>query len=129
LSQALTLAEPERYLRVFLDEGDRMRDLLKVATARGLAGSYTRRVLAAFDTPAPQPVVSATDRDGVLQQLTTRELEVLRMIAAGLRNQEIAGELSISAATVKRHIANAYAKLGVGHRTEALARATELKLI
>ena len=106
-----------------------MRDLLKIATARGLAGSYTRRVLAAFDAPPFPPVVSATDGDGVLQQLTTRELEILRLIAAGLRNQEIADELSISAATVKRHIANAYAKLGVSHRTEALARASELKLI
>jgi LuxR family maltose regulon positive regulatory protein len=64
-----------------------------------------------------------------MQPLTTREHEVLRLIAAGLRNQEIAEHLAISAATVKRHIANAYGKLGVGHRTEALARATELKLL
>ena len=64
-----------------------------------------------------------------VQALTTRELEILRLIAAGLRNQEIADHLSISAATVKRHIANAYGKLGAGHRTEALVRAKELKLL
>jgi ATP/maltotriose-dependent transcriptional regulator MalT len=61
--------------------------------------------------------------------LTARELEILRLIAAGLRNQEIARQLFISQATVKRHIANAYLKLGVGHRTEALVRAKEMKLL
>jgi LuxR family maltose regulon positive regulatory protein len=61
--------------------------------------------------------------------LTPRELAILRLIAVGLRNQEIAGELSISPATVKRHIANIYAKLGAGHRTEALVRANELNLL
>ena len=66
---------------------------------------------------------------GSIQSLTTRELEILRLIAAGLRNQEIADLLSISAATVKRHIANAYGKLGAGHRTEALVRAREMKIL
>jgi LuxR family maltose regulon positive regulatory protein len=65
----------------------------------------------------------------LLQPLTTREREILRLIGAGLRNQEIADTLDISAATVKRHIANAYGKLGATHRTEALARAAELKLL
>jgi LuxR family transcriptional regulator, maltose regulon positive regulatory protein len=132
LAQALALAEPEGYLRVFLDEGTRMRDLLKTATARGLAGEYTRRVLAAFDAPVPleAPVAGASAAAAVgIHPLTTRELEILRLIAGGLRNREIADELSISAATVKRHVANAYGKLGVGHRTEALARAAELDLL
>jgi len=132
LTQALALAEPEGYLRVFLDEGSGMRELLRHATSRGLAGEYTRRVLAAFDAPR-QPVApsGASTAVGSVQPppLTTREQEILRLIAAGLRNQEIAEHLSISAATVKRHIANTYGKLGVGHRTEALARAAELKLL
>ena len=131
LAEALTLAEPEGYLRIFLDEGAPMRELLRTATARGLAGPYTRRVLAAFDQrPQPAvalPVVAANAES--MQALTTRELEILRLIAAGLRNQEIAEHLAISAATVKRHIANAYGKLGVSHRTEALVRAAELKLL
>jgi LuxR family maltose regulon positive regulatory protein len=131
LTRALTLAEPEGYLRVFLDEGGRMRELLRHAITRGLAGEYTRRVLAAFDGPKQPaaPVAAAQTGDGLLQPLTTRELEILRLIAAGLRNQEIADHLSISAATVKRHIANAYGKLGAGHRTAALAKAAELKLL
>jgi LuxR family maltose regulon positive regulatory protein len=131
LSDALTLAEPEGYLRVFLDEGSRMRDLLRTATARGLAGSYTRRVLAAFEAPAPPVAPPAPSAAGTIpdQALTTRELEILRLIAGGLRNAEIAGHLGISPATVKRHIANAYAKLGVEHRTAALVRAQELRLL
>jgi LuxR family maltose regulon positive regulatory protein len=134
LAQALFLAEPEGFLRVFIDHGTRMRDLLRYATARGLAGEYTRRVLAAFDASAPsKPALpasqAAANTSGPFQALTTRELAILRLIAAGLRNQEIADHLSISAATVKRHIANAYGKLGVSHRTEALARANELKLL
>jgi LuxR family maltose regulon positive regulatory protein len=133
LAQALALAEPDGFLRVFVDHGTRMRDLLRTATARGLAGGYTRRVLAAFDAPASrQPAVVnrvTAEASGSAQALTTRELEILRLIAAGLRNQEIADHLSISAATVKRHIANAYGKLGAGHRTEALARAKALKVL
>ena len=130
LTQALALAQSEGHLRVFLDEGARMRDLLRHAVARGLAGEYTRRVLAAFDAPK-QPVTLPGDSatPGLIQPLTAREHEILRLIAAGLRNQDIADHLSITAATVKRHIANAYGKLGVGHRTEALVRAAELKLL
>ena len=67
--------------------------------------------------------------EGIREPLTARELEILRLIAAGMRNQDIANHLSISAATVKRHIANAYSKLGAGHRTEALIRAREQKLL
>ena len=135
LAQALAFAEPEGFVRIFLDEGAPMRDLLKQATARGLAGPYTSHVLAAFDAAASrQPEQSnasppVAERMHDVVALTTRELEILRLISAGLRNQEIAESLSISAATVKRHIANAYGKLGAGHRTEALVRAKELKLL
>lgn len=132
LAEALTLAEPEAFLRVFVDEGLLMRDLLRTATARGLGGAYTRRVLAAFEAPAqPVPARSSTDDSApaAAPPITARELEILRLIAAGLRNAEIAEELEISAATVKRHIANLYGKLGVEHRTEALVRAAALKLL
>jgi ATP/maltotriose-dependent transcriptional regulator MalT len=61
--------------------------------------------------------------------LTDRELEILRLIAAGMRNQEISKQLSISTATVKRHIANAYSKLGANHRTDALVKARELGIL
>jgi LuxR family maltose regulon positive regulatory protein len=93
-------------------------------------------VLAAFDAPQARqraaPAGSAIPAAGAMHDvvaMTARELEILRLIAAGMRNQDIADHLSISAATVKRHIANTYGKLGAGHRTEALLRAKALKLL
>ncbi|HUG14138.1 MAG TPA: LuxR C-terminal-related transcriptional regulator [Thermomicrobiales bacterium] len=129
LERALTLAEPEGYVRVFVDEGEAMRDLLRRATSRGTAGSHARRLLAAFDEPA-QPVSTASQAAADLAEpLTAREVEILRLVAAGMRNQQIADQLFISLATVKRHIANCYGKLGVSHRTAAVARANELKVL
>jgi ATP/maltotriose-dependent transcriptional regulator MalT len=75
-------------------------------------------------TTSAQPTAA-----GFVEPLTARELEILRLIVAGMRNQEIADHLFISLHTVKRHIANAYGKLGVTHRTEAVARAKEMKLL
>jgi LuxR family maltose regulon positive regulatory protein len=129
LERALALAHPEGYLRVFVDEGDRMRRLLRQAIARGIAPEHTGRVMSAFDAPARSTDTARTPAAGSGQRLTSRELVILRLIAAGLRNQEIADQLSISPATVKRHIANIYGKLGAAHRTEALVRANELKLL
>ena len=130
LERALTLAEPEGYVRVFVDEGEAMRNLLRHAAAGGIESSYTQRLLSAFEKRAqPGPAaVKATAAD-LAVPLTAREVEILRLIAAGMRNQEIADHLFISLSTVKRHIANAYGKLGVGHRTEAVARANELNLL
>ena len=130
LERALAPARPEGYLRVFVDEGSRMQDLLRHAAARGIAGGYVRRLLSAFDESArPSATPGGSPAAGSVQLLTARELVILRLIAAGLRNQEIARQLFISPATVKRHIANTYLKLGVSHRTEALVRANELKLL
>jgi LuxR family maltose regulon positive regulatory protein len=130
LERALILAEPEGSVRVFVDEGETMRGLLRQAAARGIAPGYTRRLLTAFGDPAG--VASTPDRvaaTGLAEPLTAREIEVLRLIAAGLRNEEIAGQLFISLATVKRHIANAYGKLGVSNRVEAVSQARELNLL
>jgi LuxR family transcriptional regulator, maltose regulon positive regulatory protein len=130
LERALTLAEPEGYVRTFVDEGEAMRALLGHATADGPGGAYARRLLSAFGEPAQFPSTSLQAVSAELAEpLTRREVEVLRLIAAGLRNQEIADQLCLSVSTVKRHIANAYGKLGVGHRTEALVRANELNLL
>jgi LuxR family maltose regulon positive regulatory protein len=130
LERALSLAEPEGYVRLFTGEGEAMRDLLRHAAARAVGTAYTRRLLSAFDTSAPPtsaPVQAAAA--ALAEPLTKREIEVLRLIAAGLRNEEIAGQLFISLSTVKRHIANTYGKLGVSHRTQAIARANELDLL
>ena len=81
--------------------------------------------LAAFlDGAQPIAVAAGFIVAGLAEPLTPREIEILRLIAAGMRNQEIADRLVISLSTVKRHIANTYGKLGVDHRTEAVARLT-----
>lgn len=130
LERALTLAEPEGYVRTFLKEGVKMRDLLRQAAAAGISGEYTRRLLAAFDAgPLPGKPAVDVSASALTEPLTNREIEILRLIAAGMRNQEIADQLFISLYTVKRHIANAYGKMAVSTRTEAVARANELKLL
>ncbi len=130
LERALTLAEPEGYVRTFLDEGATMRTLLGHVAAPGPASAYARRLLSAFETPArlaPTPLQAVPA--ALVEPLTRREVEILRLIAAGMRNQEIAEQLFISLSTVKRHVANAYGKLGASHRTEAVARANALDLL
>nr|MBA3852087.1 tetratricopeptide repeat protein [Chloroflexota bacterium] len=129
LERALTLAQPERYVRTFVDEGQTMRTLLRHAAAGGIASSYTQRLLAAFDGSAQPVSTAAQAAPGLAEPLTGREVEILRLIATGMRNQEIADHLFISLSTVKRHIANAYRKLDVSHRTQAVARANELNLL
>lgn len=129
LEQALTLAEPEGFLRIFVDEGEPLRRLLRHAAGRGLSEAYVRRLLTAFEAPvrpAPAPRGAAS---ALPQPLTPREIEILRLVAAGMRNREIATHLFLSPSTVKRHVANAYGKLDVGSRTAAVARANELELL
>jgi LuxR family maltose regulon positive regulatory protein len=122
LAQTLSLAEPEGFVRIFLDEGAPMADLLRQAVAQDLHTAYALRLLEALGeaVTAPQPLI---------EPLSERELEVLRRVAAGYSNQEIAQDLVIAVSTVKRHLSNIYGKLGVGNRTQAVARARELGLL
>ncbi len=122
LAQALGMAEPEGFVRIFLDEGAPMARLLRQAVAQDLYASYALRLLNALGeaATAPQPLI---------ESLSERELEVLRRVAAGYSNQEIAQDLVIAVSTVKKHIYNIYGKLEVGSRTQAVARARELGLL
>ena len=106
-----------------------MRELLRHAVAGGIGGAYAVGLLAAAEGRSGGDTVAMTDTQGLAEPLTAREVEILRRVAVGLRNQQIADHLVISLPTVKRHIANTYGKLGAGHRTEAVARATELGLL
>jgi len=125
LERALHRAEPEGYLRLFADLGLPMGRLLQMARARGMRLEYVDRLLAAFGQPGlTQPGAAALP-----EPLTERELEVLRLLAAGLTNREIAARLVVSAETVKKHCGNIYSKLGARNRTEAVARARALDLL
>ena len=93
--------------------------------------AYAGRLLAAFGVDE-QPADATSKRSGasmLAEHLTEREPEIMRLISVGMTNQEIAEHLVISVATVKRHITNIYGKLGVSHRTQATARANELRLL
>ena len=106
-----------------------MRTLLATRSRRHRR-AYALCLLSAFEaTQAPVRTTTSSAIAGLAEQLTSREIEILRLVAGGMRNQEIADHLVISLPTVKRHIANVYGKLGAGHRTEAIARANELGLL
>jgi len=125
LEQALTLAEPEGYLRLFVDEGKPMAELLSKFKSSRLQ-QYANRILAAL-TPSIHP--SSFSIQPLIDPLSDRELEVLRLIAQGLSNQEITQKLVVALSTVKGHNLRIFAKLQAKSRTEAVARARELGLI
>jgi LuxR family maltose regulon positive regulatory protein len=136
-----SLAHPEGYIRVFADEGPPMAALIQSfarARARGRGGAvsppereHLNRVVRAFGPPAGHPEIPGTApvATGLIEPLTRRELEVLGSMAAGRRNQQIADELVVTLDTVKRHVSHIFDKLGSANRTEAVARARELRLI
>ena len=129
LDEALAVAEPGGFIRIFLDEGAPMARLLREALARGVRPEYVRRLLAAFpDDDAGRAASPATRVAGsrLAEPLSSRELEVLALIATGLTNQEIALRLYLSLHTVKAHARSIYAKLGVSSRTQAVARGRAL---
>jgi LuxR family maltose regulon positive regulatory protein len=128
LGQALTLAEPEGYARLFLDEGDSMRHLLREAMRRGIVPEYARRLLAGFDSPAA-PITPTTALETLVEPLSDRELAILRLIAEDLTNAEIAARLFISVPTVKWHTTHIFGKLGVERRSQAVTRARKLGLL
>jgi LuxR family transcriptional regulator, maltose regulon positive regulatory protein len=125
LQRTLTLAEPEGYVRIFVDEGRQMASLLRAATKQGIAPRYVRRLLAAVT----KTVVTAAVQEGLIQSLSERELDVLRLLGTDLDGPDIARQLVVSLNTVRTHTKNIYAKLGVNNRRAAVRRAQELNLM
>jgi LuxR family maltose regulon positive regulatory protein len=132
LGETLALAEPGGFIRIFIDEGSPMAELLSEAAVQGVMPAYVARLVGAFEaekqasasishrTPTPQPLI---------EPLSQRELEVLQLIADGLSNREIAARLFLAEVTVKGHNQRIFGKLQVQRRTEAVARARELGLL
>ncbi|HEX9441681.1 MAG TPA: LuxR C-terminal-related transcriptional regulator, partial [Roseiflexaceae bacterium] len=147
LARALAFAAPEGYVRSFVDEGAPMFELLREAQARGVEPDYVATLLTAFPKrdketirPGDQEIGSWPDAHGSLspslpvsvslvEPLSEREREVLRLIAEGKSNTEIAQELVIGVSTVKTHINHIFSKLNATSRILAVARARELALI
>ncbi|MGO9276733.1 MAG: LuxR C-terminal-related transcriptional regulator [Streptosporangiaceae bacterium] len=125
LERPVTLAEPEGYVRVFVDEGPPMTSLLRAAAKQGIRRDYVRRLLAA---------VSKTDHgspreQALIEPLSERELDVLRLLGTELDGPAIARELMVSLNTMRTHTKNIYAKLAVTSRRAAVRRAAELDLL
>ncbi len=127
LAQALAEAEPEGYVRTFVAPGESMAVLLRAAVACGNAVPYVDHLLAALGISAPEPPPPVPSE--LVEPLSDRELQVLRLLAEGQTNQEIARRLYMSVNTVKTHLKNIYGKLGAKNRARAGARARELGLI
>ncbi len=126
LERALGMAEPEGYVRIFVDEGKPMAALLKVAVKRGILPAYGRRLLTAFGKPDDR---KAEPHPDLIEPLSERELDVLRLLRTDLDGPDIARQLMVSVNTMRTHTKNIYEKLGVNNRRSAVRRAEELHML
>ncbi|TFE22719.1 LuxR C-terminal-related transcriptional regulator [Cohnella luojiensis] len=124
LSDALALAEPDGFIRIFVDEGIPMAWLLTDAAALGIMPDYIRKLLAVFEDES-----SVLSTQPLIEPLSVREIEILQLIAQGLSNREISDRLYLALSSVKGHNQSIFGKLEVQRRTEAVARARELGLL
>ncbi len=144
IQRAMTLAEPEGFVRIFVEEGELVRNLISdirhtlvrmvnPGEKRQHLLPYLDRLLAAFPSPASasasKPIAIRHPDTDLIDALTDREMEVLQLISDGFSNKEIAEKLVVTVGTVKTHTSNIYRKLNVIGRTKALAKARELNLI
>jgi LuxR family maltose regulon positive regulatory protein len=130
LERALTLAEPEGFIRIFISLDSPLAALLRKAVTKGIATNYARRLLRELDKELkPMPLTVQPPSSSLIEPLSERELEVLRLLNSRLSSPEIAQALVISKNTVRTHIAHIYDKLGVHSRADALERARELDLL
>jgi LuxR family transcriptional regulator, maltose regulon positive regulatory protein len=133
LSDALRMGETEDYIRAFVDEGPLLTPLLRRALAQGITPDYTSKLLGIIEMEDLRRKVTKAKKAPALSMsselLSERELEVLRLVANGLSNQQIADKLTISLNTAKTHVAHLFEKLSAKDRLQAVTRAKELKLI
>jgi LuxR family maltose regulon positive regulatory protein len=132
LTDALALAQPEGYVRTFVDKGEPMAALLREAASQGIAPDHVSKLLAAFsvwECGGMEVAPSHPHTQPLIEPLSDRELEVLQLLADGQTNHEIAQALHVSINTVKTHLKTIYGKLDVHSRREATAQAKKLGLV
>ena len=139
LAKALGLAEPGGFIRLFVDLGPQMADLLKRLVRQNVAVRYIGRILAAFKEDAYRAMQGESDHppahppplstQPLIEPLTNREHQILNLLRERLQNKEIAAELFISSETVKKHLNNIYGKLNVSSRLEAVEKAKTLRIL
>jgi LuxR family transcriptional regulator, maltose regulon positive regulatory protein len=127
IGEVLRQAEPEGLIRLFVDEGEAMAELLSAAAALGIRPDYVGKLLAAFE--GERPAASLPAPSSLIEPLSPRELEIIKLIAQGLSNREIGERLFLALDTIKGHNRKLFDKLQVQSRTEAIARARELGLL
>jgi len=130
MEEALALAEPQGYRRILLDEGQPMRELLQLALTEGIHKDYARELLIAFDGKTLSSLSSTHQQPRALvDPLSVREMQVLRLLNTRLSVPEIAEEIHLSPTTVRTHVQHIYGKLGVHGRIEAIQRSEEIGLL
>jgi ATP/maltotriose-dependent transcriptional regulator MalT len=134
LSEALELAEPGGFIRIFVDEGLPMAQLLSKAAAREINPDYISKLLSVLEAERQAdkreyPPITPASSQSLIEPLSERELEVLRLLRTELSGPEIAGQLVVSLSTMRTHTQNIYNKLGVNNRRAAVRRAAELNLL
>ncbi len=130
LKRGIQLAEPEMFVRIFVDEGEPMRQLLMQTLSAGICKRYSQKLLDSFDSPKIQAHsrIQKPSND-FIDQLSEREMDVLRLLNSHLSVPEIADEILLSPTTIRTHVQNIYGKLGVHRRLEAIQKAKDLKLL
>jgi LuxR family transcriptional regulator, maltose regulon positive regulatory protein len=126
LNQALNIPCQGNYIRLFVDEGLPMAEMLHNAASKNIHACEVNLLLAGFDSSGKKP---SALMQPLVEPLSQRELEVLQYLAKGLPNQAIADHLFVSLAAVKWHARNIYGKLAVNNRTQAVAKARELGIL
>ena len=130
--KCLGLAEPGGFVRIFLEVGENVIELLYSLKAMGQQVEYISRLETAFNgqqVEVKDDAVRVPSQESLIEPLTERELEVLRLMCEGHSNQDIADQMIVSVNTVKKHTSNIYGKLGVRNRAQAVLRAREIELI
>jgi LuxR family maltose regulon positive regulatory protein len=129
LEETLAHAEPEGYVRSFVDLGPELGDLIQEIARTRASSRYLRRLVKAFEAPVGEESTTMSREQPLIEPLSDRELEVLGLVAEGLTNREVGQRLHIAESTVKSHLNSVYGKLAVDNRTQAAAKARDLNLL